>query len=69
MSPATRATPSPTGSITEPNTAERIRGVANQCARSITGYITGNLLISVICGLLTYVVLLVTGVPFAGLIA
>ncbi len=52
-----------------PPTAERIRGVAGQCARSITGYITGNLLISVICGVLTYIVLLLTGVPFAGLIA
>ena len=49
--------------------ADRIRRVAADCARAITGYITGNLLISVICGVLTYVVLLVTGVPFAGLIA
>jgi predicted PurR-regulated permease PerM len=49
--------------------AERIRRVGGDCARTITGYITGNLLISVICGLLTYVVLLILGVPFAGLIA
>jgi predicted PurR-regulated permease PerM len=35
----------------------------------VTGYLTGNLLISVICGALTYVVLLVLGIPFAGLIA
>ena len=49
--------------------AERIRRIGTACARSITGYITGNLLISVICGVLTYVVLLVLGVPFAGLIA
>jgi predicted PurR-regulated permease PerM len=49
--------------------AERIRRVGGDCARTVTGYITGNLLISVICGLLTYVVLLVLRVPFAGLIA
>ncbi len=52
-----------------PTTAERIRRVGGDCAKSVTGYISGNLLISVICGLLTYVVLLVSGVPFAGLIA
>jgi predicted PurR-regulated permease PerM len=49
--------------------AERIRRVGGDCARTVTGYITGNLLISVICGLLTYLVLLVLRVPFAGLIA
>jgi predicted PurR-regulated permease PerM len=43
--------------------------VAADCAKSITGYISGNLLISVICGALTYVALKVMGVPFAGLIA
>jgi len=49
--------------------AEHIRAVGHDCARTITGYITGNLLISVVCGLLTYLVLRVSGVPFAGLIA
>jgi predicted PurR-regulated permease PerM len=52
-----------------PQTGERIRRVGADCARSVTGYISGNLLISVICGGLTYVVLLVMGVPFAGLVA
>jgi predicted PurR-regulated permease PerM len=47
----------------------RVRAVAADCAKSITGYLSGNLLISVICGVLTYIVLLSTGVPFAGLIA
>jgi predicted PurR-regulated permease PerM len=50
-------------------TRPRVRAVAADCAKSITGYLSGNLLISVICGVLTYVVLLVMGVPFAGLIA
>ena len=56
-------------SLFEARRAERIRRVGSDCARTITGYISGNLLISVICGLLTYVVLLILGVPFAGLIA
>jgi predicted PurR-regulated permease PerM len=51
-----------------PATGERIRRVGHDCAKSVTGYISGNLLISVICGGLTYVVLLIMGVPFAGLI-
>jgi predicted PurR-regulated permease PerM len=49
--------------------AQRIRRVSQDCAKTVTGYITGNLLISVICGLLTWLVLTLTGVPFAGLIA
>jgi predicted PurR-regulated permease PerM len=49
--------------------AERIRRVGHDCAKTITGYITGNLLISVICGGLTYAVLAILGVPYAGLIA
>jgi predicted PurR-regulated permease PerM len=48
---------------------ERVRHVATDCAKSITGYISGNLLISVICGVLTYATLKIMGVPFAGLIA
>jgi predicted PurR-regulated permease PerM len=52
-----------------PTTGERIRRVGGDCARSVTGYISGNLLISVICGGLTYAVLLIMGVPFAGLVA
>lgn len=43
--------------------------LGGDCAKTVTGYITGNLLISVIYGLLTYGVLAVLGVPYAGLIA
>ena len=49
--------------------AEHIRRVGGECARTITGYISGNLVISLICGTLTYVVLKIMGVPYAGLIA
>jgi predicted PurR-regulated permease PerM len=55
--------------VFRPSTSERIRRVGGDCAKSVTGYISGNLLISFICGLLTYIVLLVSGVPFAALIA
>jgi len=49
--------------------AARVERVGHDCARTITGYISGNLLISLICGLLTFAVLAIMGVPFAGLIA
>jgi predicted PurR-regulated permease PerM len=49
--------------------ADRIRRVSHDCAKTVTGYISGNLLISLICGLLSWLVLWLTGVPFAGLIA
>ena len=48
---------------------ERVARVSSDCARTVTGYISGNLLISVICGVLTWIVLLIFGVPFSGLIA
>jgi predicted PurR-regulated permease PerM len=55
--------------LLSPQQADRARRVGTDCAKSITGYISGNLLISVICGVLTYIVLKVMGVPFAGLIS
>src|SRR5919199_256838 len=56
-------------SLFDDRRAERIRRVGGDCGRTVTGYITGNLLISVICALLTYVTLKLLGVPYAGLIA
>jgi predicted PurR-regulated permease PerM len=49
--------------------ARRIARVGGDCAKSVNGYIVGNVAISVICGLLTFTVLVVLGVPFAGLLA
>ena len=49
--------------------AEQLRRIGRESARTITGYVGGNLLISLICGLLTFVVLLLTGVPYAAVIA
>lgn len=52
-----------------PQRAQRVHRVGRECAKTVTGYISGNLLISVICGVLTYIVLKILGVPFAELIA
>jgi predicted PurR-regulated permease PerM len=55
--------------VGDPQRRERIHQVGADCAKSITGYISGNLLISVICGGLIYAALKIMGVPFAGPIA
>jgi len=47
----------------------RVRAVASDCARAITGYVMGNLLISVIAGALTGIALLAFRVPFAGVLS
>ncbi|GIF02710.1 AI-2E family transporter [Actinoplanes siamensis] len=52
-----------------PRRAAHIRAVGHDCAKTITGYLTGNLLISAVCGTLTFLTLLALGVPYAGLIA
>jgi predicted PurR-regulated permease PerM len=48
---------------------ERVRRVAADCAKAVTGYITGNLLISVIAGAATFVLLWILGVPYKGVVA
>jgi predicted PurR-regulated permease PerM len=52
-----------------PGRRERVRRVANDAARAVTGYMFGNLLISVIAGVATYVFLLIVGVPFKEVLA
>jgi predicted PurR-regulated permease PerM len=52
-----------------PRHRERVRRVADDCARTITGYMFGNLLISVIAGIATYVALWVADVPFRGVLS
>src|SRR5262249_39975323 len=44
---------------------QRAHHMAGQIADTIGGYVSGNLLISLIAGVLTTVVLLIVGVPFA----
>jgi predicted PurR-regulated permease PerM len=46
-----------------------VRRILEQSAGAISGYITGNLAISVICGVTTFVVLLILGMPYAAPLA
>jgi predicted PurR-regulated permease PerM len=46
-----------------------VRRVLGQAAGAVSGYVTGNLAISVICGVTTFVVLLVLGMPYAAPLA
>jgi predicted PurR-regulated permease PerM len=48
---------------------ERVRRVAADCSKAVTGYMTGNLVISAIAGTLTYIVLWIIGVPYKGVVA
>jgi predicted PurR-regulated permease PerM len=47
----------------------RIERVGERSAKAVTGYVAGNLLISVIAGLFTWVFLSIVGVPFAHVLA
>ncbi len=55
--------------ILEPSQRDRVRAVASDCARALTGYVMGNLLISLIAGTVTFIALLIFGVPFAAVLA
>ena len=46
-----------------------IRRILKQAAGAISGYVSGNLAISVICGVTTFVVLLILGMPYAAPLA
>jgi predicted PurR-regulated permease PerM len=46
-----------------------VRRLLTQSAGAISGYITGNLAISVICGITTFIVLLILGMPYAAPLA
>jgi predicted PurR-regulated permease PerM len=48
-----------------PERAERYSRVATEVNRSVTGYMLGNFLTSIIAGLVVFVTLLIMGVPFA----
>jgi len=46
-----------------------VRRLLSRSAGAISGYITGNLAISVICGITTFIVLLILGMPYAAPLA
>jgi len=55
--------------LLQPAQRERVKAVASDCARALTGYVMGNLLISVIAGTFTFIALLIFDVPFAAVLA
>jgi predicted PurR-regulated permease PerM len=46
-----------------------VRGLLAQSAGAVTGYVGGNLAISAICGVVTFVVLVILGMPYAAALA
>jgi predicted PurR-regulated permease PerM len=46
-----------------------VRRILGQAAGAISGYVTGNLAISLICGVTTFIVLLLLGMPYAAPLA
>jgi predicted PurR-regulated permease PerM len=55
--------------VLPPPSRQRVTAVAGDCARALTGYVLGNLLISVIAGAVTFIGLWIFGVPFKGVLA
>jgi predicted PurR-regulated permease PerM len=55
-------------SLLRPRHAVQVRRIGQDVARAVTGYMAGNLVISLIAGLVTWVFLTIVGVPFAGVL-
>ena len=55
-------------SLLTPEHAVQVRRIGQDAARAVTGYMAGNLVISVIAGLVTWIFLTIVGVPFAGVL-
>ena len=52
-----------------PDRRERVKAVAADASKAVTGYVSGNLLISAIAGIVTYLALWILGVPFKEVLA
>jgi predicted PurR-regulated permease PerM len=55
--------------LLSPPRQERLNRIGRESARAITGYVAGNLAISVIAGAATWIFLAILDVPFAGVLA
>lgn len=55
--------------ILSPPRREHVRHVAADCAKAVTGYVAGNLLISAVAGTATFVFLTILNVPFHTVLA
>jgi len=51
--------------IMGPERAERFDVISNDIYRSVSGYVVGKLLMSLVAGVISYVTMLILGVPFA----
>ena len=51
--------------LVEPSRRPRIQRLLDRSAQAVSGYITGNLAISLIAGVATYIALVLLGVPYA----
>ena len=51
--------------LVEPSRRPRVQRLLNRSAQAVSGYITGNLAISLIAGVATYITLVLLGVPYA----
>jgi predicted PurR-regulated permease PerM len=55
--------------LLSPSRAEQVRRVGRDAAHAVTGYMAGNLVISLIAGTVAYVTLRLVGVPFANVLS
>ncbi len=55
--------------ILTPQQQDRARRLGRESARAITAFVAGNLLVSLIAGIATFITLTLLGVPFAGVLA
>ena len=55
--------------ILSPPAQVRAKRLGHECAQAVTGYVAGNLTISVIAGLMTFAFLSIIGVEFAGVLS
>jgi predicted PurR-regulated permease PerM len=55
--------------LVAPRHRERVRRVGADCGRAVSGYVLGNVIISVIAGATSYACLRIAGVPFAEVLA
>jgi predicted PurR-regulated permease PerM len=55
-------------SLLSPEHSVQVRRIGQDAARAVTGYMAGNLLISVIAGMVTWIFLTIVDVPFAGVL-
>ncbi len=57
------------GAVLPPEREERMRAVLHETGLAVTGYLVGNLLTSIIAGIVIYLVFTILGLPFAVLVA